>query len=705
MSQAKKRRSCPAVNRDITAAECGENRVSHYACPESCPFNPFAAANYAALLQAENALDLTCMKRCAAEDAAVTTTIAAARRLNEGHGWHAAIAWNLFFQRDGSGKTFGERWQEAGFPGLKNDERVLFRGKMQLRVALLEVHRVLDEQRFEAVDLLDPTATPMMLVDRSVAAVAVRFVTILTWTYPLPYFSRLSGMGITMSDLGPFSPVEMLDACIAHLGGPAGRDAQRRWLAENFVRINDALVATGLERRRQMLARMDASFGAATYELRASFRNCRSALTEDPAIEVDEVQEAELKKGFAEAMVWFEAKPAGGMASMPGRRVLGRVVLGLNEWRVEAIGGSRLDELRERFEARLGNRVRFVKERRDNLAGQLAAKEPPANLALVPPQLLELPGMLDMATSRIAAPPAGVSFEEYKAEMMVAQRRAWFDEPLPALDGRTAREAAKLPALRLRLLELVKGQVRQVDRSNLETGRADDINAVIRELGLAEIDFPPPPPRRPAADAAPSDDESDDEGAGDRDYCPPPTSRRHPPGAAAGGSAPPFSNRPLTLDEAVDRLRTGVDAFETAADAIAEIAAAGSTLFEDAHALAEGLMDERDFSYLSVFLIQIWFALVPRGGSAPRLRLAAMKAAIARDEGRIGPGGSASMGAMRRIFEDSPQPHLLQVVTGAVVNSVETGPKAARPQPGSVVGIVLVLKAMIGEIDHGLRRR
>ncbi|MSU50163.1 MAG: hypothetical protein EXS37_13950 [Opitutus sp.] len=700
MGQSKKRRSCPAVKRDITSAECGENRHSRYACPESCPFNPFAAANYTALLQTEDALDASGMKRIARENPAVPREILEARRLNPGHGLHAATAWRLYFKRDTEGRTFAERWAQTGFSELDNDERVLFRRKMQMRVALLEVHRIFDAQRFEAVDLLDPTATPMIFVDRRVAADAVRFTTMLTWMYPLPHFGRLSGTGIAMADLGPFSPLEMIDACIAHLGGPAGREVQRPWLAENFVRIDEALGATGLARRRQMLALVDGLFGTATYELRAPFTECRRALLEEPEIAVDKLQEDEPKEEFSEAMVWFDTPAAGLLALIPGRRVLGRVVLGFNEWRVVAMGGARLDDLRKRFEARLGDRVRLVKERRDNLAGQLAANEPPANLALVPPQLLELPSAFDFSTSRLAAPPAGVSLEAYQTELKNLQLRAWFDSPLPALDGRTAREAAQEPPLRARLIELVKRQVRQLDLSNREFGRTDDINALLRELGLAEIDFPPPP-RRATADTVPAEDRFDDEDVRDLPNLP----RYQPPGAAAGGGAPPWENRPLTSDEAADRLRTGLDAFALAADAMDEIEATGSTLFAEVRALARGQMDERDFGYLSIFLIQVWFALVPRGGPPPILRLEAMAAAIERDAARLTSGGSGATVNFQRLLADSPQPNLLELIVGAVVSSAEKGPKVSRPDPGSIVGMVLILKAVIAEIEHGRHGR
>ena len=41
MGEAKKRRHCPAIGREISAADCGENRQSRHACPESCEHNPF----------------------------------------------------------------------------------------------------------------------------------------------------------------------------------------------------------------------------------------------------------------------------------------------------------------------------------------------------------------------------------------------------------------------------------------------------------------------------------------------------------------------------------------------------------------------------------------------------------------------------------------------------------------------------------------
>ena len=112
----------------------------------------------------------------------------------------------------------------------------------------------------------------------------------------------MSGTGLVAHDLGPFSPSEMIAACVAHLGGP--------------------------------------------------------------------------REGPARA----------GEPAAPGRRVLGRLLLGKTEWRLEAMGGARLQRFRERFETRMGSRVLFLRERLDDLGGRMAAKDPAPDSALVVPE-------------------------------------------------------------------------------------------------------------------------------------------------------------------------------------------------------------------------------------------------------------------------------------------------------------------------------
>ena len=182
-------RQCPAVSREINSAECGEKRGSVYQCPATCGYNPFAPQNYDNLLDLESEVDSKCMTRLKEEVArspAFGKTYAAAANSTNSHAVHVHYTLSLFFERGEDGLTRAERWEKSGFPGLKNDERVLLRAKMKIRIVLLEVHRVINREQIEAVDLLSSKGDALLLQDRSLAALVFRFSTSLNWAYRFP---------------------------------------------------------------------------------------------------------------------------------------------------------------------------------------------------------------------------------------------------------------------------------------------------------------------------------------------------------------------------------------------------------------------------------------------------------------------------------------------------------------------------------------
>ncbi|MEY2882180.1 MAG: hypothetical protein RLZZ15_4560 [Verrucomicrobiota bacterium] len=700
MGQSKKLRACPAAGRDISPAECGEHRHGRYACPADCAFNPFAPANYSALLEAENALDLVTFKRLASDAPVALDRLRAADASGSPHAMHATVVWELFFARDAAGTTVAERWERAGLAGLKNDQRVFLRGKMRMRLALLEVRCVRDDQRIDVVDLFDPAGTAMRFVDRSMAARVGRFDVLLGWIYPLPHFWRSSGTAIEVPDLGSIRPVEAVRACVAHLGGPADPAAQPRWLAENFVRMDRAIAATVRERQRLMFTRMDAQWGTATYTLAAPFTKCRAALDAESDVANDALSEKERGEGFTEARVWFASsnEKAEFQSDLPptGRRVLGRVMLARDRMRVEGMGAARLADLRRRFEARLGEKAVFSTERRDDIGGQLASRQPAAEVALVPPSLLEGPERFDFSTSVVPLPEPGVSIEDHQAELMQQHRRDFADLPVPALGGQTPRAAAADARLRPQLVELIKSHVRRHDVDNLRSGRADDINWLIRELGLAELDFPAPPRRAPPGDEAGN---PDDFAAGDDDdadeVVPLPANFRRPdPG--------PLPARPLTMAKSVERLQAAVDSFELASQALQVIEAESPGLIDGLAEVAEPRMSEDEFSFCVPFVLQVWFALVP-AGARPALRFNAIAAAVASEEARLREVAAFSKDRAQGWLAEGPQPGFVEALIGGMMQAVDHTPKTMQPTPAGVIGSTLLLKAFVAEIDRALR--
>jgi hypothetical protein len=96
--------------------------------------------------------------------------------------------------------------------------------------------------------------------------------------------------------------------------------------------------------------------------------------------------------------------------------------------------------------------------------------------------------------------PAAATLDPNVAEALVAQYyarhyRAWLDEPVPALDGHTPREASTLPALRPCLDDLIHGLEGMYERALKDGQPAYDPSWMRDELDLEkEVDRSHPPP-------------------------------------------------------------------------------------------------------------------------------------------------------------------------------------------------------------------
>ena len=710
MSKASKKRFCPAEQREMSSAECGEGRGSRFACPAECAFSPFASANYRQLLELEEQVDKLCLDRLAgdvADPAALRRDMQRAMSAKSIHSLHSLIVWRLYFEPDANGLSCAQRWERAGFAGLKNDARVLLRAKLNLRIALIEIRCVLDDERTEVVDLLDTEPQPFIVRDRGLASSAARFATGLTWLYTLPHYHRLFGSAVLLQEVQGCEPREVVAEIVRHLGGPTEEAGMRRWLAEHFMRFDAALTAVAVGRRRLMFASIDAKFGKAVYELRAPFAECAGHLETMVDIGDDHLDPGEQREGFAEARTWFSGPEDEAITrtTAGGEPVLGRVLLGQAHWRVEAMGGAKLAALRRKFEAHMGARVKFTGERLDDYGASMAEKEPKTDLSLVPPRLLENPQVIHLGTSRVPTPIGNKSRAEVEDELFAAQDRAFLDDKIPALNGHTPREAARDPKLRPLLVRLMKSRVRSTDERNLETGRHDDVNWMLRELGLDEINFPAPPAGRvsrafvrPGAEAADDfEDEDYPEGDDGEDDIALPMNPNLPP-------APRLPNRPFTFDEVQDRTRAAFDLFEFAADALDTLEANGCTIIDDVGAVTEELVDDDAFSLLVPMLANVWFVFAPHGTRGPNLPRTVLRDAIQREVlALLDMLKLKTPSVLDKYLDSGPQPALAKSVMGMIVQGAKTLPKKLRPamEKQSVLGAVL--RAVIAELDRAHR--
>ena len=514
MAKQQKRRRCPAVDRIIEAAECGANRISRYACPPTCPFNPFARANYDHFGPLEENLDRASAKWLLEHDVHREAVRQEFRSI-VGEP-HRLIVHHLFFRRDEAGHTAAERWLEDKTNGLRNDARVLLQGKMRTRIALFEVREVIDHQTVRGFDHWADPAAPLTVVDRSFASRALRFEFWLGWLYPAPHFTRISGDAMTVPELGPPPPVA-LGSILRHLGAPEADQERQLWLSQHQDRVREAILALVEKGRQVMLEQVDFTVTTVTYQLRQPLQQVRQRLTKAKWIEADAIAGDENRSGFEwQAYVCFAdtVAPAPHRAA-GGRMVLGRAFLAASVLELEITGAARSHQLRQAIETWLGPAIRFDRERSENkglqLAQEVAARIDPS---LIPPDFLFDVPQVEISSSRLPADSAVGAFSP--AEFCLRQLRDWVDTPVPALDGQTPRLAAAQPELRPRVLVMMKSQLTRLDRENLVHETACDANSLIRELGWHELDIPAPPRRTCPPDLRPDEDcseggESDNE--------------------------------------------------------------------------------------------------------------------------------------------------------------------------------------------------
>ena len=703
MSKASKQRMCPALGRNISSAECGEGRQSRIACTPECPFNIFGPANYSQLLEIEDRLDAKTMERltATAPDRAQLEI-----RLDQAHrqglvGAQAFYAWNLFFATGPDNQTFARRWEVSRGTELRNDERVLLRAKMQMRVALLEVRRVLPGAQVEAVDLLAPHPVPFTLQDRNLSAVAVRFSTFLSWIYPLPHYWRISGTARSFQDVAQFTAPEVVTEIVRHLGGPLTEPEMRRWLAEHFLQFDAALLAVSQMRHRKMLDGLDAKWSQARYELRAPFIDCLKRL--DPVAELgpDELTDEEIAQGLVAARVWFDPEPPQSKQLTPsdGRMTLGRVLLGPSIWRLETLGTEKFSRLRAKFEKHMGDRVRFSGERVDDLGARMVAQGPAPNESLVPPRLLENPDQLLLGSSQIPKPPAGTSLAAAQQEIMRAADRAFLDELIPALDHQTPRAAAQDLVLRPRLIQMMKQRVRGQDERNLKTGQTEDMNWMLQELGLTEIIFEapphrPPPPQTKEHFAEEAEDWLDPFDMGGP-FGPLEDPDRPP--------APPLPDEPLSFDEATARLDKAQALFPTTADAEGELIASGGTIIEEADEITLNHLSEAEFEFAVPFLLEAWFSLVPPGCLAPETSCERLKQIFEVNFALL--EQSVASHTLDAFVKGGPQPDLMALLEINFLQTCKDAPEKARPTEVSQCITLALLKSVVEVLDEELRRK
>ncbi|MBL6765395.1 MAG: hypothetical protein ISQ14_10605 [Verrucomicrobiae bacterium] len=689
---SKNKRPCPATGGFIKPAVCGAERNRVHDCPPTCPFNPFSPDCYSEFLKIESALDQVSLKRLYLENEAEdpgfwSRYVTGSLPDIETHG---TIVSKMFEDRDAEDRTFCDRWERDGFEGLRNDEINLLQRKRHMRFGLLEVVSIGTDARLAVRDLLRHEEEPSPFIDRSVSQQACRFDVMCTWYYSLPHMRRFCGNGIMFPDLGDLDPLDALRLVVEHLGGPRDDAAMHDWCLANSARVFAALTANSIARSTKSRSLIDARFGKVVYELRQPFAKCRARLDTIDDLDLDELADDEEEEGFADARVWLDDVDNAASISSGGEPVLGRVLLGQSQWRVQAMGEARVRKLRKLFEGVMGDHVKFVGERLDDLVAQMSAKDPAHDAKLVVPALLENVQGILIGTTRLPKGSDPANIAEATAN---DHARSLMDKAIPMLNQKTPREAATDKTLRPVLVRWVKGFINKQDRQNLKTGTHIDLDWLPRELGLPEIDFPPPPRRAVLPDLGEEDfDDAFDDASQPENIDRPP--------------APKLPRKDLSFREIEIRDRNASEAFETAGDAIDELYDSGSTIIDDLEDAVDGQLTGNAFAQNIPFIFHAWYTLVPPGAAAPKISPKEVRDAYSRELGNLKPiinAASVSPTRLEKIFKDGPQPNLRLALGSHALSAMGAAPEGMHFETKAQIIALALIFTVIDLLDAKLR--
>jgi len=163
----------------------------------------------------------------------------------------------------------------------------------------------------------------------------------------------------------------------------------------------------------------------------------------------------ELESDGEGGFVWTE--PDGSHA-----RSLGTIALDTSRLTLETTSEARAERGRVLLETALGDAVRYRVTRTETLDQALAHQAPAAE----------------------AEPELGAEAREVLTGFLEDHYRTWPDHPLPALDGRTPRHAARLKTMRSRVVALLKVLENGMDRERREGRPAIDLGWLWNDLGL-----------------------------------------------------------------------------------------------------------------------------------------------------------------------------------------------------------------------------
>lgn len=310
-----------------------------------------------------------------------------------------------------------------------------------------------------------------------------RFTRILTWIDDYPYFSRFGAGGVVISDILRRDGMEVIERLVRKRGKPDEEEI-RRYLSEHFGSAAKFLSELALEKTKAAVRSMDVHQCIAAYDIVREPEKIKEVLDTHPEFEREEecdepgaIEYTWLRIGRSKAIEksmfsLFRHKKGDEMVG-----TLGKIRFYSDRLEVEAFSKQKYEFAKKMAGRYFGSRIRLKLESVVDLAKQVADREREE------PEEDE-----DEYSKPDSSETVPLEFRQAVMEQFFREHYTKFlDDSIPALRGMSPREAAKDPAMRPLLLELMKEHILGIEAQSKRQGFQINIDWVLEELGLLEL--------------------------------------------------------------------------------------------------------------------------------------------------------------------------------------------------------------------------
>jgi hypothetical protein len=486
------KRNCPALGGMICGLCCGSKRNSAIQCSAECPNNPFGVDNYDEWLRLDGSWGNKCFRylveHCSYNEYSFKNELGK-YVLVEGSAEEDAISeatplWmhaKLFWEPFRNGMCLADCWECDGWKGLNNDERTMMVFRRLTYPAILEIQEKINDTATLCVDLLDPEKKPFTVYDRNTAARYSRFSRSVNLVCSFPHYFRVGPAGIELQH-------ELTEPFMKEMETRSTQQgiSIRDYLSKHFVEACRLVYTMGLERRESLIDSLDISEWKAVYRLNISRDEIAKVLSMKPEFELEQseiqgvmeyswVRRGESKKLEKKMPALFQHSDENfGVGSLGQLRLFGDML------EVIASGSQKFRFARKMIEKYLGACITFQAETENDLKEELRRR-------LKDRKEQRIESDMDRGMERENEIPPEVR-AEILSKFHERHYRQFMDSPVPMLENKTPRQAAKNKRLRPKLIDLMKLHIQGIEQRNREEPFLNlDIDWVLDELELEEL--------------------------------------------------------------------------------------------------------------------------------------------------------------------------------------------------------------------------